>query len=146
MAQKTVETAEVKTTDKSQVDDPVTQSNDKTTDTRQSIDLTADISCTSLGEYLENKGLEMVEVRGDGHCLLYAFATSLHAEGILETDIDQICEGLKTEVRENGDFYGKFLESSTDIMHDIDDYINNRQYNTDMGDLLLSALCNAFKV
>ena len=147
-ASKYEETAEGQTTDTSPIDDSVTQSNDKNSDTRvrQSVDLTADNSSTPLSEYLENKGLEMVEVRGDGHCLLYAFATSLHSEGISETDIYQICEGLQNEVRENGVFYGKFLEGSTDIVHDIDDYIINRQYNTDSGDVLLSALCNAFKV
>ena len=89
----------------------------------------------------------MIEVGGDSHCLLYGFATRLGSEGILGTDVNQTCECPQKEVRENGEFYDKLLEDSTYILHGIDAYISDRQYtcNTDSGDILLSALCNAFK-
>ena len=62
----------------------------------------------------------MVIVRGDGHCLLHALATSLSYKSILEVDCDSISDKLRREVSENIEFYRRFLEDSTYILRDID--------------------------
>ena len=50
------------------------------------------------------------------------------------------------KARKHIDFYDKFLEYSSDVVSDTDEYTYNKECNSASGDRLMPTLCNAFKV
>lgn len=75
--------------------------------------------------------------------MLYAVCESLAAEQILDITHEAICAVLTEEIKENKAFYSKFMQNDSDVEHDINTYIVEKQYDNDCGDLILAALCNA---
>ena len=99
-----------------------------------------------ISNYLEERGRKIIEVRGDGHCLLYAISESIKEEGFANMSSDELCVKLRNEVNDNKEYYQTFSSSDNDILEGIDKYISDKQYNTDCADIILSALCNALAV
>ena len=48
-------------------------------------------TCVGISYYLEESGRRIVEVRGDGHCLLYAISESLKEESFANMSSDELC-------------------------------------------------------
>ena len=42
--------------------------------------------------------------------------------------------------------YKSFAVEGQDVLRDINKYVHSREYNTDTGNLIITMLCNAFKV
>ena len=101
---------------------------------------------TAIADYLKERDRSVIEVRGDGHCLLYAIGKGLNEESLGNMTSDDLCLKLQNEINDNKQYYQKFSGSDTDIMADINKYINEKQYNTDSADMILSALYNALSV
>ena len=95
---------------------------------------------------MNTMGREVINVTGDGHCLLYAVEKCLTHESIGTLTHEELCEGLVTEIRSNIDYYDDFAPAGQDIFSDIENYVHNREYNTDAVDLVLAALCNLLGV
>jgi hypothetical protein len=87
----------------------------------------------------------VIDVRGDGHCLLYAAEACLNADGGYFKDITYatICDRLMQEVIGNEAFYAGF---ETDIVAGIRDFLYDKKYNTDACDMALAILCNALGI
>ena len=92
---------------------------------------------------MEKKGRQNVEVRGDGHCLLYAIKESLKEDTFANMSSDELCIKLWNEVNDNKHCYQTLLSGDTDILEGVDKYIAVKQYNADCADIILLALCNA---
>ena len=71
----------------------------------------------------EKKGRRIVEVRGDGHCLLYAISESLKEDTFANRSSDKLCVKLWNEVNDNKQYYQTFLSGDTDILEGNDKYI-----------------------
>ena len=100
----------------------------------------------AISNYLQERGRKIIEVRGDGHCLLYAISESLKEESVGNMSSDELCDKLGNEVNDNKQYYQTFSSSDADILEGINKYISEKQYNTDCTDIILSALCNALRV
>ena len=62
------------------------------------------------------------------------------------TTNDDLCLKLRNEINDNKQYYQKFSGINTDIMAGINKYINEKQYNTDSAEMILSALRNALSI
>ena len=104
------------------------------------------IQWSAISKHLQERGRRLIEVRGNGHCLLYAVSKSLDEESLGTLTRDELCLKLQNEINDHKQYYQKFSGSDADSMDDIDKYVNEKQYNTDSADMILSALCNALSV
>ena len=90
---------------------------------------------------------EIQEVRGDGHCLLYAALAGLNAaEGFQRHHRLSLSQTIIREVAMNQTYYKDFSQSRTDVFQGVKDYIYRQKYDTDTGDIILSVICNALGV
>lgn len=99
---------------------------------------------TPLHCYLRRHNISAIPVRGDGHCLLYAISSSLHAiGGKIYTDED-LGKLLKDEISAHKPFYQNFVaDEGEDMLVTVQRYTQDKQYDNNICDLFLSALCNA---
>ena len=84
-------------------------------------------------------------VRGDGHCLIYAFVVCMSEYGEYPGKKDVI-HALKQEITENYTLYCGFLPSNVEIDLQLQLFEMNRNYNMEICDTFLMALCNCFDV
>ena len=59
----------------------------------------------TIQEQLHKIGRHVVEMTGDGHCLLYSEQTSLECEGIMNIPLQSLCQKLKEEVHNHQLYY-----------------------------------------
>ncbi|CAM1313489.1 Uncharacterised protein g6278 [Pycnogonum litorale] len=105
----------------------------------------AHVTDVPLERYLASKGRKIVQVRGDGHCLLYAALVCLHEGEIDDLLHPDLCDRILKEVELHEDFYADFV-NDTNAVEGVRKYIFELQYNTDSADLVVAALCNALHV
>ena len=84
---------------------------------------------------------KIVDVRGDGHCIIHAAILCLQSAGYSITHVD-LCSALVSEVITNLAFYDNFSTDDEDV-NGIRRLIFDKEYNTDTCDLLVVALSNA---
>ena len=84
---------------------------DRDTDTNLDTDTQND-SDTAMSRYLREHNISVIPVRGDGHCLLYAVSSSLHAAGDNVYTDDNLGMCLADEIRMNQAFYKRVNRSS----------------------------------
>ena len=108
-------------------------------------DASAEDETSLLNSFVSPKGLSLVDVPGDGHCLLHAFLLCLQEQGI-NVGYSEMCERILEETHVNWHFYKQFHPEGCDILNDVNEYIRNKKYNTDAGDFILNILCNSYKV
>ena len=73
--------------------------------------------------WAEKRGRRIVEVRGNGHCLLYAISESLKEDSFANMSSDKLCVKLWNEVNDNKQYYQTFLSGDTDVLESVDKYI-----------------------
>ena len=56
---------------------------------------------TAIADYLKDRGRSVIEVRGDGHCLLYAISKSLNEESLENMTSDDLCLKLRNKINDN---------------------------------------------
>ena len=86
-----------------------------------------------------------MSVAGNGHCLQYAFQLCLHEHGI-DVGYNEICETVLEEIHVNWRFYKQFHPEERGLLKDVNEYIRDKKYNNDSGDLVLNMLCNYYRV
>ena len=100
---------------------------------------------TCITKYLQEKGLALMPVAGDGHCLLHAFNVCLEDCKITTSNTD-LCTVLLQEAHQNWEYYKAFAQTEQDILHDLNEYIRKKIYTKDTIGLVIYLLCNALKV
>ena len=96
-----------------------------------------------LNLYLREHDICLIPVRGDGHCLLYAISSSLHAAGAgIYTDAE-LGKTLTDEFANNGQFYKDFASGDVDLVVAAEEFLREKQYNNNTCDMFLNAMCNA---
>ncbi|XP_050401286.2 uncharacterized protein LOC126818120 [Patella vulgata] len=98
-----------------------------------------------IESHLLERGKVLVDVRGDGHCLLQAVNQSLLEQNICMTT-QQISEKLMKEVETNIGFYQQFSIDDDDVFKQLKQYLFCKDYNTNTADMLLDGICNALGV
>ena len=88
-------------------------------------DLTAGRDVTKLAE---REVIVVRDGRGDGHCLLHAFAMSFEDEKITVSSIEDLCSKLKNEIEQHLSFYRPFSTNES-LIEDTDSYIKSNQIN-----------------
>ena len=76
-----------------------------------------------ISNYLEKRGRRIVEVRGDGHFLLFAISVSLKEESFANVSSDELCLKLRNEINDNKQYYQTFLSGDIELLDDVDKYI-----------------------
>ena len=66
-----------------------------------------------ISNYLEERGRRIVEVHGDGHCLLYAISESLKEKSFASVSSDELCVKLRNEINDNKQYFQTFLGGDT---------------------------------
>ena len=84
----------------------------------------------------------VVNVRGDGHCIIHAARLCLEHAG-KHISYNQICDALISEIVFNRDTYSEFATEGQDIVAEACKFIFQKDYNTDTCDIVLSAIANA---
>ena len=91
----------------------------------------------------EPRELKTLKVPKDGHCLFYAWILSLEDEGFPELPTkSRLMAMVRDEILSHLEFYGAFNESSKDLVDDLDKYLSNNIYGSDIADMVINALCN----
>ena len=93
-----------------------------------------------LDKYVSNWGKMRLAVPRDGHCILYAFILGLKELGVSNT-VEELVPKVKSEVMANIDFYSPFV-GDTDLVAELDDYLESKVYNSGLVDLMLHVLAN----
>jgi hypothetical protein len=88
---------------------------------------------------------DIVEVRGDGHCLLHAAIAALNstADSFMHNRLT-VSRSLIREVSLNQSYYDDF-STENDIIREVKDFVYRKKYDTNTGDIILTALCNALE-
>ena len=96
---------------------------------------------SAIVNHLATEGLTIESMRGDGHCLIHCIVAGL--DYIFSKD--DICDRILLEVETRQEFYSKFAVGE-DIMVGLRKCITAKQYDTDVSDLVLDAICNAMNI
>ena len=87
---------------------------------------------------------------GDGHCLLHSVAASCNSLTRLSSSIttEQLMYMVRDEVIEHAELYLQFLVDSchNDLVYHMNQYVFNKIYDTDFGNLVPLVLANALHV
>ena len=105
------------------------------------INVPSSVQRAALVEHLSSEGLSMTSVRGDGHCLLYCIVRALDNK----LNKVELCDKLLLEAESHINFYSEFAPGE-DVMAGVRRYIISKDYNTNVGDLILNAICNALDI
>lgn len=98
-----------------------------------------------ISDHVKNWGKERIAVQGDGHCILYAVSLCLKEAGYDgPCDDKSLLSQIRSEILDNLGFYKQFVATNdTDqLKKELDDYIQNKQYNSGVGDLIVPVLAN----
>lgn len=95
-----------------------------------------------IESYVSRKlGKQRKTVPGDGHCMLHAFSLGLREK---DDHSDYSVTALSTQIREeilgNIEFYSQFVGDKDRLVSDLDSYINDNKYDSEVVDLMLHAL------
>jgi hypothetical protein len=102
---------------------------------------TPDIMCETLkmtvDELLRQNHLAICQMPKDGLCLILACAEALNVSK------EHIVERLNSELAQHRSAYEKFLVADYDVTKELNRYLKKGIYNSDIGDVCVSALANA---
>ena len=99
-----------------------------------------DIPVESL---LQNHGLLLLPIRGNGHYMLEAIALCLRTSAIHVATAETVSQALVKELQADIEFYSSFSRTISD---DITQYLYHRDYDSNTADIILNVLANAFNV
>lgn len=102
---------------------------------------TPDIMCETLkvtvDELLRQNHLTICQMPKDGLCLIHACAEALNVSK------EHIVERLNSELAQYRSAYEKFVVADYDVTKELERYLKKGIYNSDIGDVCVSALANA---
>ncbi|CAG2199907.1 unnamed protein product [Mytilus edulis] len=101
---------------------------------------------SNLQKYLQERQRVLVNVRGDGHCLVYAFQICMEAELNEKIGTEEIFQNLRVEANRNKNFYKDFITDDQDLITEVNSYIDENNYMSGTADLILVLSCNAYQV
>ena len=107
-------------------------------------DSTNNVQRELLKRYLTDIEKIIVDVPGDGHCLVESVRQGLVVKAVDFTTVE-ICNELKNEIETNHNLYSAF-STGQDILSDLSTYIEDKNYNTDTADLLVDGIANAMRL
>ena len=94
--------------------------------------------------------LSLINVLGDGHCLLYAVCTSMKNQINRDIDIAFLKNAIITESYDNSSKYVSFMSNTQDneltFKKLMFEYILQKRYNNDFGDVVPYILANILRV
>ena len=84
----------------------------------------------------------------DGHCMIHAWKIALQNAREIRTKpfYTQLYNSLFDEFKKNINRYSSFVSDTTDFDKEVQNYLQRRDYASDIGDLVLQALANVTEV
>ena len=99
----------------------------------------------TMPEYLEKLGREIKPVKGDGFCLLHAIAVALYMDHDMLFQVEDLKQTIIAHVSQRRtqlqDFY-----LGGDVLGDVLTFFETRNYNKEVGDLILEICVNAIYI
>ena len=92
-----------------------------------------------------SKNYKIIRAGSDGHCMIHAWEIALnelrHKQSKL--DYEQLRQLILQEFMVNRKHYSCFVPDTADISKEVQEYLQDKSYASDVGDLVLYALANA---
>ncbi|VDI63990.1 Hypothetical predicted protein [Mytilus galloprovincialis] len=89
---------------------------------------------SNLQNYLQERQRVLVNVRGDGHCLVYAFQICMDAELNEKIGTEEIFQNLRVEANRNKNFYKDFITDDQDLITEVNSYMDENNYMSGTAD------------
>ena len=101
-----------------------------------------------LSSGLLQRSFKIVKSQADGFCLLHSVSRSLNAQisHCYDLDINKLITCLKGEAMQHIDEYSGFCESISAMIDQMYDYIENKNYDTDFGNVIPLLLANSIEI
>ena len=101
-----------------------------------------------LSSGLLQRNFKIVKTPADGFCLLHSVSRSLNAQisHCYDLDINKLITCLKEEAMQHIDEYSGFCESISALIDQMYDYIENKNYDTDFGNVIPLLLANSIEI
>ena len=91
-----------------------------------------------------NSNYKVIKAPADGHCMIHAWNMALErSQGTNQPDYKHLCNLISQEFKKNINWYRKFVSDTTDIAKELQKYLQDKHYASDVGDLVLYALANS---
>lgn len=90
---------------------------------------------------------EVIKAPSDGHCMIHAWRIALENSREIRNKptYTQLCESVRDEFMKNINHYSKFVPDTTNFTEEVLKYLEDKNYASDIGDLVLPALANVTK-
>ena len=110
-------------------------------------DTLINVSLSAMERMLHEENIQVIQVKGDGHCLLHAVSESLRAEGAGLFTEKELGNLLALEIGDHHEFYKSFfVDDDVEVQEAIDSYITKKDYDNNICDTFISALSNALSM
>ena len=115
------------------------------------ITTTRSVVLSRLEDFFLRNHRQIVDVPGDGHCILHSFVICINQLGI-QTDLDTIKQSISTELQTRAEYYAQFsvaTESSSAsqiLQNEIRAYLRDKRYQANSVDIVISMLSNIFSI
>ena len=81
--------------------------------------------------------------RGDGHCIIHSISSLLEKKGIVPPKKSELLAKVKDVFQRDLDLYAPFIDGwETDPISELDAYINDASYDSNIADLIIPLLAN----
>ena len=101
-----------------------------------------DVIITTVGK----KHAIVQKLPGDGLCALNAVIQSMKFKNEIIPNLEEMTAKIQNELLNNLEFYGKWIDEGDDIMYQLNNYVYNHIYNSNIVDIVLLLISNAYKV
>ena len=85
-------------------------------------------------------------VKGDGHCMIHSVLSALEKNGLTPLTKEEILDLIKPSFQEDLEKYRPFIDGySSDPIAEIDSYVTDANYNSNIGDFIIPVLADILK-
>src|SRR6476469_4289447 len=104
----------------------------------------------TLSEFLCSESLTKMDISADGYCLLRAVETVLRVDELKNISMDEIKHLIRVEIADNLEEYKAFYPDDVALRktfnEQLNSYLDRGNYNSEIGDFMIGAMCNALHI
>ena len=87
-----------------------------------------------------------IQIRGDGHCMVSSVLQGLKQQSRFTPSKEQVLMQIRPTFLKKIDHYSLSLEGSTDPVAEINEYVQLRNYQSSITDIIFPILCDILKI
>ena len=94
--------------------------------------------------FRESTYYQIIKVPSDGHCMIHAWKIALEYSREMQNkpSYEQLYNSIYYEFTKNKDFYRNFVSDIVNVEKEVLEYLQHRNFASEVGDLVLQALAN----